>query len=329
MDKQKVSVIIPTYNSGRYIEEAVASVLNQTYTNYELLIVDDGSTDNTVELLKKYKGRFRYYYQRNQGIVAARNLALENSTGEFVAFLDADDLWLPEKLGVQMRVMREQPNLAFVYSCVYTIDESGKTIRYWDNKDEKIMDFNRLYDKNFICCSSVLLRRSCLERSGRFDPRVKMSQDWDLWLRLAKNFNFKFINQFLAKYRIHPSNISTRYEDRIRAIFFILSKPEISGDFSWLKRTIRRAIVYCRWGDYLYRQEDKRKAGFIYLRAALTFPFVGAYHFGPQSKKVSLATLYKTLKLYFKIFSCFTFTRILTKPLIYFHRFLKNLFGRN
>jgi glycosyltransferase involved in cell wall biosynthesis len=235
MEKDKVSVIIPTYNSEDYINEAIKSVLSQTYKNYEIIIVDDGSSDNTATLLKKYQGRLKYFYQNNQGSAAARNLGLNNSSGEFIAFLDSDDVWFPEKLEKQVRIMKENPRLAFVFAAAYMVNESGEIVKCWDNKNEPTMDFKRLYEKNFICTSTVLLRRYCLERIGNFDENLKMSQDWDLWLRLAKKFEFKFICQPLINYRMHSNNITRRYDERIKYVLSIVNKPDIAENFSLLK----------------------------------------------------------------------------------------------
>src|SRR3990170_3473675 len=121
----KVSVIIPAYNSARFLPEAIESVLAQTYKDYGIIVIDDGSTDNTKETLEPYFDKIKYIYQQNQGAASARNTAIRHSQGEYIAFLDADDVWLPEKLHIQVEYLNNNPGIAMVYSPSVTISEDG------------------------------------------------------------------------------------------------------------------------------------------------------------------------------------------------------------
>lgn len=125
MENQKVSVIIPTYNLARYINETVDSVLGQTYKNYEIIIVDDGSTDNTKEALSEYGGKITYIFQENQGVSAARNKGIKEAKGEYIAFLDADDLWLKDKLELQIGLMNSNPEVAMIFTDGESFNEEG------------------------------------------------------------------------------------------------------------------------------------------------------------------------------------------------------------
>lgn len=274
----KVSVIIPTYNYGRYLIEAVESVLNQTYKDFELIVVDDGSTDNTREVLKPYLHRLRYMYQENQGISAARNRGFQESTGEYIAYLDADDVWLPEKLAKQIPLLDEDPSLGFVCGATHEMDQDGK-IFHLRNKPRRSEDtFESLFRKNFIPTLTVVIRRSCLETVGGFDTSLPLSQDYDMWLRLAKRYKFVYWNIPLAKYRVHANNISKNQSQRLRSHLKIISKKEISGDMSWLKRRIRKAKVYDYFASLYYKEEHYGNAARLYFKATLTYPFLGRHY---------------------------------------------------
>ena len=123
---KKVTIIIPAYNAAPFIERAINSVLSQTYTDYEIVIIDDGSTDNTKETLLKYQNRIKYIYQENQGVAIARNTAILNTSSEFLAFLDSDDEWLPKKLELQMRLMKNNKDIDLVHTNDICISEQGK-----------------------------------------------------------------------------------------------------------------------------------------------------------------------------------------------------------
>jgi glycosyltransferase involved in cell wall biosynthesis len=209
----KVSVIIPAYNSADYTVETVESVLAQTFRDFELIVVDDGSTDNTRAALAKFGDCITYIYKENGGACSARNLGIRSSHGEFVACLDCDDLWLPEKLERSVAFLQERAELAMVFTPCYLIDEKGTTI----GKTNYKMDLNRAYlallRENYVTAPSVVMRRACLQHIGLFDERIFIPADWDLWLRLAREYSIDFIDEPLSKYRM-VSNYTLRNIDQ-------------------------------------------------------------------------------------------------------------------
>ena len=159
-DEPLVSVIIPTYNRAHYVVEAVESVLAQTHKNIEIIVVDDGSTDGAEEILDPYKDRIRYFYQENQGVSAARNLGIRNANGQYLAFLDSDDLWLPDKTELQLNFLKENDNYGFVFSnfLIFTDTENETEIANRSIPPSGYI-FPQLFMGNFIGSPTMLMRR--------------------------------------------------------------------------------------------------------------------------------------------------------------------------
>src|SRR4030042_1812239 len=168
----KVSVIIPTYNRAHFILEAIQSVLAQTYADYEIIVVDDGSTDNTKDVLRTYGDKLKYFYQNNRGPAAARNLAISKSEGEYIAFLDSDDVWMPNRLEVQVPVLDDNPDLAFICSDARVVDSRGREINIWRKAKNNNKTFESLREENFISTLTVLMRRACFNAVGGFDETL-------------------------------------------------------------------------------------------------------------------------------------------------------------
>jgi hypothetical protein len=305
----KVSVIIPTYNRTRYLSKAIDSVLSQTYKDYEIIVVDDGSTDNTKEVLQKYMGKIKYLYQENKGIAAARNFGIRNSTGDFIGFLDNDDQWLPNKLEIQIKTLEKNSKLAFVCSASHVIDEQGSIIDFWRVKSKE--SFENLFEGNFILCLTVLMRRQCLDKIGGFDIAVSGSDDWDMWLRLSKSYQFCHIDIPLTKYRIHNSNVSKDIEGRIKRDVIIINKREINEKFSLFRIKTRLAKLYYssaniyQHGDKFYPDIDFKKASKYYLKAVIEFPLIGYYYWPEEIVKIRFSLPYRVLKVYLLIMICF------------------------
>jgi len=209
----KVSVIIPTYNSARYITAAVESVLAQTFTDYELIVVDDGSTDETRQVLQQYEGKLTYIYQENQGRSAARNTGIGAASGDYIAFLDSDDLWLPKKLECQVPILDHHPAVALVYSQLLYIDSRGNPVRFrgkwvYGDDESRIIIADRCKDLFLGCVvsgggSNAVVRRSLLDEVGLFDEALSYPEDWDLWLRLSRKGPFAYIPEPLGYYRVY------------------------------------------------------------------------------------------------------------------------------
>jgi glycosyltransferase involved in cell wall biosynthesis len=216
-----VSIIIPTHNRKAFVLEAVGSVLAQTLEDYELIVVDDGSVDGTGEALKKYEDRLHYLFQENQGVSAARNCGLAHSQGEFIAFLDSDDLWLPKKLAIQVFFMDQHPEAQICYTDEIWI-RGGVRV---NPKKRHAKYSGKIYPQCLPLCiispSSALMRRSLFGEVGVFDPRLPVCEDYDLWLRVAARFPVFFIPQkLIVKRGGHPDQLSRRHwgNDRYRVM---------------------------------------------------------------------------------------------------------------
>ncbi len=208
----KVSVIIPTYNRGNFIVAAIESVLAQNYRDFEIIVVDDGSTDNTQLQLKPFKeklnnGRIRYFYQPNQGIACARNTGIRCSQGEYIAFLDSDDLWLGDKLKIQTEILDGNPAIGLTYASMIIYDEKGN---YRGLKPSKVSgtNFQELIEwGGHYPTSTIMLRKDCFKRVGLFDENFARLEDFDMWLRISRLYRiFPVIDQPLGIYRWHDNN---------------------------------------------------------------------------------------------------------------------------
>jgi glycosyltransferase involved in cell wall biosynthesis len=209
----RVSVIIPAYNYGRFLGEAIQSVLDQTFQDWELIVVDDGSTDNTREVVTAFADpRIHYVYQQNQGNPAARNAALKLVTGEYVAFLDADDVWFPEKLEKQVAQLDSlPPTVGLVYADVYLFNHEDGTIigRFFQGRTPpRGRIFRELLDAEgwFISDTGSLIRREVFQRVGLYDESFSWYEDWEMWVRIAAAYEVEALDEPLARCRRHSAN---------------------------------------------------------------------------------------------------------------------------
>jgi amino acid adenylation domain-containing protein len=206
-----VSVIIPAYNSARFLPEAIESVLRQTYSVFEIVVVDDGSTDETREICDRYP-TVKYIYQTNQGIVGARNTGLHNSKGEYLIFFDSDDLLLPNAVEIGVNAFNVHPEVGFVFGnyILQSINPDGSysTAEIYDNHQEIANYENILAGKLKLQCACVLFRRAAVEAVGGFDQNAKAAEDYNLFLRVAREFPIYFHGQQVFEYRYNGGNIS-------------------------------------------------------------------------------------------------------------------------
>ena len=205
----RVSVVIPTYQLARYVGGAVASVLAQTRPADEVIVVDDGSTDDTQAVLARYEDRVRVIRQANAGVSQARNRGARESSGELLAFLDGDDAWEPRKLEVQLDRLAARPDVVASFTETLFVDEAtGRTthVRYRNDPDmvATLLVAGCVIGNN----SSVVIRRQVFTDVGGYDPRMSQSADWDLWLRLAARGPFDLVSEPLVRYRVHASSMS-------------------------------------------------------------------------------------------------------------------------
>jgi len=222
----EVSVVIPTFNRSNYVRLAIQSVLDQTFEDFEIIVVDDASTDNTAEVIEKFDDeRIRtIHHRRNQGGSAARNTGIRCSKGEFIAFLDDDDLWMKNKLERQLDLIYKSNGTSIVYTHVKLVNENGETISfYMPSFRGNILLI--LLKKNYVgSCSSVLVRKECFSKVGLFDENLQAAQDYDMWIRLAKHYEFDYVNGPLAIYRIHQRRITSNPYAKVQAEEYMFRK---------------------------------------------------------------------------------------------------------
>ena len=250
----KVSVIIPAYNAMAYLPETVNTVLKQTFEDYEIIIVNDGSTDNIQEWGSQISDpRIKLINQKNQGPALARNTGIAHSQSQYIAFLDADDLWDAEKLKKQVHVLDTHPEVGLVYTWVVQVDQSGKsTGRIFKNSIEGNV-WEQLLERNFLVCGSTpMIRRSCLDEVGEFDPALFGTEDNDMWLRIATRYSFKVISEPLVYYRQYPSSVSKWLQKMEHNIHLLLEKASAHAP-SYLSPTDLERLLNRSYGlKYLY-----------------------------------------------------------------------------
>jgi glycosyltransferase involved in cell wall biosynthesis len=204
-------VVIPSYNSAGYVTTAVASVLGQTFEDLEVLVVDDGSTDDTRDRLAGYRSdsRFRYLHQANAGVACARNLGIAQSRGEYVAFLDADDVWKPEKVARQLAALAGDVGVGVCFTAFQVVDADLRPLRVVGGSEGVPTLEALLFRGNIVGTpSTVMVARSLLDQVGGFDPALSQCADWDLWVRLALRTPFVALAEPLAVYRTHGKSMS-------------------------------------------------------------------------------------------------------------------------
>ena len=205
-DGPTVSVIIPTHNRAHLVGQSIQSVLDQTFTDLELIVVDDGSTDETETVVRGFDdARINYTYQDHTGIGAARNTGLRKAQGRYIAFLDSDDVWLPDLLEVQVPILREHLGIGLVYAKAQAIDKHGKPMNQIRGSPQKYPGDavkSALYG-DFVCIIATLVRRECFDRVGPFDETLMAREEWDMWIRIAKYYRLAHVDKVLARFRTH------------------------------------------------------------------------------------------------------------------------------
>ena len=246
MNNPRVSVIIPTYNRAHLLAQAIDSVLAQTFRDWELIVVDDGSTDNSAERVKAVDdARLHYLRQSHRGIGAAMNAGLATTRGEYIARLDSDDLWLPEFLQTQTQVLDRQPDIGLVYARAVGRDSAGKALSYVLGIPPRYPpdSFKSMVYDDCTCNITVLVRKACLDRVGPYDESLHAHEDWDIWLRVARHYSFAFTDQVLAVFRRHGGNITEPGAEALAAFmeerFRVLDKLFANDDLPPRIRTMQ------------------------------------------------------------------------------------------
>lgn len=237
MHKSLVSVIVPVYNGARYLRQALDSALAQTYPNLEVVVIDDGSTDTSREVIASYGPRLGVIEQANSGVAVARNAGIRASRGEFISFLDQDDWWHPQKIARQVEVLQADAAVALVHTDLCHYDEvSGQLVPRCNSGRPDLLSgscYERLLHGNAICNSTVMVRRAVLDEVGLLDTTMGRNtvQDYDLWLRIAKRWKLAYIEEKLITYRFHPNqgmwNLRPYLGDELRVL------EKAVGDRNW------------------------------------------------------------------------------------------------
>ena len=234
-----ISVIIPTYNSEKTIQKTIESVFKQTFTDFELIVINDGSEDGTLDIILQFNDpRVQVFSYPHAGGNFSRNRGLEAAVGKFVSFLDADDIWTPDKLARQFQALQENESAKVAYSWTDYIDESGKFLLSGTHITANGDVYEQLLVTNFLeNGSNPLIYREALIELGGFDKSLSAGQDWDMWLRLAQKFNFVAVPSVHILYRISPGTVSSNLTRQEKACLLVLKRayqvrPSI-GKHTW------------------------------------------------------------------------------------------------
>ena len=244
----QVSVVIPTYNYGRFIAEAIESVLGQTLPPADIVVVNDGSTDGTEEVVLGFGGRVKYIRQENRGVSEARNRGVAETTGELIAFLDADDTWERTKLEKQVERFAADEEIGLVHCGMREFDStSGETIAlHLDGGEEGIAENLLLWDGPVVVGpgGTIMVRRTAFEEAGGFDSRLKCGEDWDLCYRIARRYKVGFVSEPLVNYRSHGGAAHRNVENMELGMGMFYEKAFATDD-AGVKTLKRRA-----YGNY-------------------------------------------------------------------------------
>ncbi len=244
----KVSVIIPTFNRAHIICDSIDSILRQTYKDFEIVVVDDGSTDDTEHVLAAYGDKIQYIKVSHVGSSEARNIALRQVDGEYVAFLDSDDLWYPEKLEKQMALIESDSRIGIVHSFSEIIDnqgstldkETGERLNFHYSALKRGYHYSAMARQCILWPSTIVVRKACFDEFGLFDPRVEAMEDWDFYLRVALKYEFKIVPEILTQFRFHDSRRSLKEftEGRVNTCLKHLDLLEQNPGLPFVKKSV-------------------------------------------------------------------------------------------
>jgi len=273
-----LSVIIPAYNAENYIKESVDSAITQTYKNIEIIVVNDGSTDSTPNILNQYGKKIRVIHQSNRGRSAANNTGILKANGEWIAFLDADDTWLENKVSNQMEACR---NYSISHSDSICVGEKleKEIIRSTISPLHSGKVLKKLLVENFITKSTVMVKREVLQKYGGFDESYECVIDWPLWLKICYDNELGYLSKALVRYRVHPESVSMKCRRtlpaHLRVIEEAFRKGGVGEKFPELKKAAKissysinchyaaesgdwRFAVYCGMKSLLHGKRDVR-----------------------------------------------------------------------
>ena len=276
-----VTVVIPCYNSLRYIAETMETVLKQTYQDFEVLVVNDGSTDGTadwVNVLSDREPKVRMVSQANQGLAGARCTGVTNARGKYVAFIDDDDLWELTKLAKQVNSLESNPQAGLCYTWTALTDSEGKPTGRVIASNAEGNVWQAMTEMNIVCCGSTpMIRRSCFDDVGLFDRQVSPSDDWDMWWRIAAKYEFTVIKEPLILYRQHPNNSSKKCDRMLETSRILIERNFANAPTELLhlrNRSYGCIYLYLGWRaieNNDYQQADEFRDRAIAHRSQLAY----------------------------------------------------------
>lgn len=353
-----VSVIIPIYNRAHYIEECLESVLRQTYKNFEIIIIDDGSTDNLKEVLDSYFKKIKYIYKENGGVASARNVGIRHSSGDYIAWLDSDDRWLNFKLEIQVEILDKLKSVGFIHSDFNVMADEKGTITtsclrtFFETYEQYNLNFNDMFSNkstfknpNFnkdimfywgnisgksilgpmFLASSILVRKRCLDEIGLFNEKYKVVEDYDLWVRIAKKFDTAFLDMPTIEYRrFHPDQLSNPNMKTETSLSFLDVAIKLGYEdrefFKTNKKLVIRRLVDCYYAiaSIYYHQNKYREV----LSAAFN-----SIRLNFRQKKIYFYAIISMLKLFFKETLKFSsrsrkFVKLIFVDMLYYSRII-------
>lgn len=276
----KVTVIIPAYNIEGFVSETIQSVLDQTYKSYEVIAVNDGSTDNTLSVLKRFEPQIKVLTKSNGGPASARNLAIKNSRSEYIAFLDSDDLWIEDKLEEQVGFLDQHPEIGLLYSEAWMFTE--------ENGEKKVQNkigytgdprFCQLLYGDYIPNSTVVVRRSCVDQVGLLNEKRELIavEDYEYWMRIAKNFTIAGIPRPLAYYRLRQGNLmgdGSNIDKGLNLVLAAIGEVEKLFPQMWEECGIDRNQLFARLqvrAGFAWKQQGAWKECLSKFAKALTY----------------------------------------------------------
>lgn len=275
------SIIIPAYNAKQYISETVQSVLNQTHTNWELIIIDDGSIDNTLEIIEafaKTDSRIKYLTKHNSGVSDTRNKGLSMAKGEFISFLDADDIWNKENLEEKIKFIKKN-DIDVAYSNCEKIDSNSNSLNnILTGTDSPLLSDILLLRGNYITApSGIVLKKSVLDKIGGFDTNLSNNADQELWIRiLSNNFKIKLIKNVLWKYRVHNNNMSSNIALLEKDSIYIFNKSKsnkLYPTFALQQKAFAKLNLMLA-GSWWKNGNNKTRGVYYIIKALINYPFI-------------------------------------------------------
>jgi len=274
MKRPSVSVIIPTYNRSAYLVGAIESVLSQSYCDLEIIVVDDGSTDNTQDVISGYGDRVRYLFQENKGPSSARNLGISAAEGDLIAFLDSDDLWRRDKLEKQVELFEQNSNIGLVASGHDLVNERGELISNYSLKSTELKQLHKKQMlRNLFSTPSVIVRKSCFQSVGVFNEKLYFAEDWDMWLRIINAYDSAFINAPLVTIRKHSESITREYSEKnLRDWESVIASNSTGKCLLFDVVTLRRYSWFYWNKANIYRNKGNAALNYL-IRSILAWPF--------------------------------------------------------